>query len=63
MSTSRDNMYDVINRILESAEEITDLIDRLEIELLRPELEERLHEDDVPIEDLGDLKKLIEENC
>jgi len=56
-------MYDVINRILESAEEITDLIDRLEIELLRPELEERLHEDDVPIEDLGDLKKLIEENC
>jgi len=63
MSTSKDNMYNIISRILESAEEITDLVDRLEIELLRSELEERLREEGVPIEDLGDLKKLIEEDC
>ncbi len=45
---------------MRNSKEIVDLIDRLEIELLRPELEERLQEENILIENLNGLKKLFE---
>ena len=60
MSTSSDILYNIINRILRNSKEIVDLIDRLEIELLRPELEERLQEENILVENLNGLKKLFE---
>jgi len=62
MSLDVDAIYSIVNRILRNAEEIIDLIDRLEVELLRPELERRLREEEVSIESVRDLKKLVEED-